>query len=104
MNSFLKKVVVLFILVSSVNLFAQEDNSGEKNKNSFQPKFTLGSGIYTLTGDIEHAETGILKGKEGFNAGMKFDISNNIDFSFLFLKTSFSEDIDADGIGLHFAY
>ncbi|MEC7646454.1 MAG: SPOR domain-containing protein [Bacteroidota bacterium] len=101
----MKKVVVLFVLVSSVNLFAQEDNSsGKKNKTSFQPKFTLGSGIYTLNGDIQREETGILKGKEGFNAGMKFDVSNNVDFSFLFIKTSFSEDIDADGIGLQLGY
>ncbi len=104
MNYFLKKVVLLFILVSSVNVFAQQDNSDEKIKTSFQPKFTLGSGIYTLTGDIQNEDTGILKGKEGFNAGMKFDISKNIDFSFLFVKTSFSEDIEADGIGLQLGY
>ena len=104
MNYFLKKVVALFVLVSSVNLFAQEDNFGEKKKASFQPKFTLGSGIYTLTGDIPLQETGLLKGNEGFNAGMKFDAFKNIDFSFLFVKTSFSEDIDADGIGFQLGY
>ena len=111
MNYFLKKVVVLFILVSSVNLFAQDDSLGEKQKNPFQPKFTLGSGIYTLTGDIQNEESGLLKGKAGFNAGMKFDISDNIDLSFLFLKTSFSGDngleefsSDVDGFGLHLGY
>ena len=111
MNYFLKKVVVLFILVSSVNLFAQDDSLGEKQKKPFQPKFTLGSGIYTLTGDIQNEESGLLKGKAGFNAGMKFDISDNIDLSFLFLKTSFSGDngleefsSDVDGFGLHLGY
>ena len=111
MNYFLKKVVVLFILVSSVNLFAQDDSLGEKQKKPFQPKFTLGSGIYTLTGDIKNEESGLLKGKAGFNAGMKFDISDNIDLSFLFLKTSFSGDngleefsSDVDGFGLHLGY
>ena len=104
MNYFSKKVVALFILLGSVNLFAQEDNFGEKNKIPFQPKFTLGSGIYTLNGDIQLQETGLLKGNGGFNAGMKFDVFKNIDFSFLFLKTSFSEDIDADGISLQLGY
>ena len=103
MNYFLKKVVVLFILVSSVNLFAQDDSLGEKQKKPFQPKFTLGSGIYTLVGDMQNHETG-LQGKAGFNAGMKFDISDNIDLSFLFLKTSFSEEIETDGYGLHLGY
>ena len=111
MNYFLKKVVILFFLVSSVNIFAQDDSLGEKQKKPFQPKFTLGSGIYTLTGDIQNEESGLLKGKAGFNAGMKFDLSNNLDVSFLVIKTSFSGtnelekfSSDVDGFGLHLGY
>ena len=111
MNYFLKKVVILFFLVSSVNIFAQDDSLGEKQKKPFQPKFTLGSGIYTLTGDIQNEESGLLKGKAGFNAGMKFDLANNLDVSFLVIKTSFSGtnelekfSSDVDGFGLHLGY
>jgi hypothetical protein len=111
MNHFLKKVVIFFILVSSVNLFAQQDIFGEKKEKPFQPKFTLGSGIYTLTGDIQNEEAGLLKGKAGFSAGMKFDLTNNLDFSVLFIKTSFSAtnyiesfSSDVDGFGLHLGY
>ena len=111
MNQFSKEVFILLILVSSINLFAQEDIFGEKKEKPFNPKFTLGSGLYTLTGDIQNEETGLLKGKAGFNAGMKFDISNNLDLSFLFLKTSFSAkndiesfDSEVDGFGLHLGY
>ena len=111
MNHFLKKVVFLFILLSTVTLFAQNDILGEKQKKLFQPKFTLGSGIYTLTGDIQNEEAGLLKGKSGLNAGMKFYLANNIDLSFLFIKTSFSADngseqfsSDLDGYGLHLGY
>jgi hypothetical protein len=111
MNYFLKKLAFLFILVSSVNLFAQDDNLEDKQKNFFQPKFTLGSGIYTLSGDIQSDESGFLKGRSGFNAGMKFDFTNNIDLSFLFIKTSFFGDngsenfsSDIDGLGLHLGY
>ena len=110
MNYFLKKVVVLFILVSSVNLFAQDESFDEKQKKPFQPKFTLGSGIYTLTGDIQNEEPG-LQGNPGFNAGMKFDLANNLDVSFLVIKTSFSGanesekfSSDVDGFGLHLGY
>ena len=111
MNYFLKKVVALFIIISSVNLFAQDNNLEDRQEKPFQPKFTLGTGIYTLTGDIQNKDEGILKGKSGFNAGMKFDFTKNIDLSFLFIKTSFFGDngsdqfsSDVDGFGLHLDY
>ena len=111
MNQYLKKVFFLFTIVSSTTVFAQDDIFGEKKEKPFQPKFTLGSGIYTLTGDIQNEESGLLKGKSGFNAGMKFDIANNLDLAFLFTKISFSADngsetfsSDLDGLGLHLGY
>ena len=103
MNPFFKKAFVLFALISSLSVFSQEQQ--------FSTKFTLGSGFYTLTGDIKNENTGFLKGIAGFNAGMKFELTNNIDLSFLFIKTSFSagnasEDFksDVDGFGLHLGY
>ena len=103
MNQFFKKVFVLFALISSISVYAQEQ--------SFSPKFTFGSGLYTLTGDIQNQNTGFLKGIAGFNAGMKFELSNNLDLSFLLIKTAFSanngiEDFksDIDGFGLHVGY
>jgi hypothetical protein len=111
MNHFWKKVIILFTLVSSANLFAQDGNFVKKQEKPFQPKFTLGSGIYTLTGDIQNQKAGLLKGKLGLNAGMKFDLSNNLDLSFLFIKASFSANdevenfsSDIDGLGLHLGY
>ena len=105
MNQFLKKAFVLSVLFSSISVFAQNQ------EKSFNPKFTLGSGFYTLTGDVQSEESGFLKGIAGFNAGMKFDITKNIDLSFLLIKTSFSatdEDenfsSDVDGLGLHLGY
>jgi len=103
MNQFFKKAFVLFALISSISVFSQEQ--------PFSPKFTLGSGFYTLTGDIQNENVGFLKGIAGFNAGMKFDLANNLDFSFLFVKTSFVGDneiekfsSDVDGFGLHLGY
>jgi len=111
MNQFFKKVIFLFTLVSCVNTFAQDDIFGEKQEKPFNPKFTLGSGIYTLTGDIQNENSGILKGIAGFNAGMKFDITKNLDLSLLFVKTSFAANngsegfsSDVDGFGLHLGY
>ena len=103
MNQFFKKAFVLFALISSLSVFSQDQQ--------FNPKFTLGSGFYTLTGDIQNEKAGFLKGIAGFNAGMKFELSNNLDLSFLFVKTSFSASnegesfsSDVDGLGLHIGY
>ena len=111
MTHFYKKVAILFILVISADLFAQDDVLDENQEKLFQPKFTLGSGIYTLTGDIQNEESGLLKGKTGFNAGMKFDLADNIDFSFLIFKIPFSANdgkesfySDIDGFGLNLGY
>ena len=103
MNQFLKKALVLCALISSTSVFSQD--------KPFSPKFTLGSGFYTLTGDIQNENTGFLKGIAGFNAGMKFELAKNLDLSFLFVKTSFvaNNEIekfssDVDGFGLHLGY
>ena len=110
MTKFLKKVVILSVLLVSADLFAQDDLFNKNQEKAFHPKFTLGSGIYTLTGDIQNEEKGLLKGREGFNAGMKFDLVQGLDISFLFIKTSFSADVDerfysdVDGFGIHLGY
>jgi len=112
MNQFFKKALLLFVLFSSISVYAQDDISEEKKEKPFNPKFTLGTGFYTLTGDIQNANTGILKGSSGYNAGMKFELSNNLDLSFLFIKTAFSADngsgehfkSDIDGFGLNLGY
>jgi len=105
MNQFLKKALVLFAVISSTSVFSQDQ------ENLFNPKFTLGSGLYTLTGDIQSESSGFLKGIAGFNAGMKFELANNLDLSFLFIKTSFTANneiekfsSDVDGFGLHLGY
>ena len=79
MNQFLKKIIFFFALVISVNLYAQDDVFAETKEKPFNPKFTLGSGLYTLNGDIQNDKSGFLKGIAGFNAGMKFDIANKYD-------------------------
>tara|TARA_B100001758_G_scaffold224454_1_gene215838 strand:+ start:16299 stop:18287 length:1989 start_codon:yes stop_codon:yes gene_type:complete len=111
MNQFLKKIIFFFALVISVNLYAQDDVFAETKEKPFNPKFTLGSGLYTLNGDIQNDNSGFLKGIAGFNAGMKFDIANKYDLSLLFIKNSFAANngdesftSDVDGFGLHLGY
>ena len=107
MSQFLKKAFILFAIISSTSVFSQDQ------ENPFNPKFTLGSGLYTLTGDIQSESLGLLNGSRvGFNAGMKFELSDNIDVSLLMIKTTFSAknnnnesfSSDVDGFGLHLGY
>jgi hypothetical protein len=92
MYHFLKNSILLYLLFSSVNIFSQDNFYGKKVEKPFTPKFSIGSGLYVLKGDIQSDNSGIFKGMAGFNAGMKFDFYKNIDFSFMFFKNSFSGD------------
>ena len=86
MNQFLKYLFTLLILVSSTFVYAQDLDFDLEKKKPFNPKFTLGTGFYTLTGDIQNEESGFLRGTNtGYNAGMKFGLSDNIDLSFLLI-------------------
>ena len=79
MNQFLKHLFTLLILVSSTFVYAQDLDFDLEKKKPFNPKFTLGTVFYTLTGDIQNEESGFLRGTNpGYNAGMKFGLSDNI--------------------------
>jgi len=112
MNQFLKHLFTLLILVSSTFVYAQDLDLDLEKKKPFNPKFTLGTGFYTLTGDIQNEESGFLRGTNpGYNAGMKFGITNNLELSFLIMKSTFQSNngieefkSEVDGMGLHIGY
>ena len=88
MNQFFLKINILFLCLLSFSLFAQE--SREKNYRAETPikplksMFTLGTGFYSFQGDISNQETNYLSGNIAYNAGMRFFVNDNIDFSVLF--------------------
>jgi hypothetical protein len=112
MNQFLKQLVTFCFLVSSTFVFSQDLDIDLEEKKPFNPKFTLGTGFYTLTGDIQSDDSGILRGTSpAYNYGMKFGITNNLDLSFLLMKSTFQANNDiaefkseVDGMGLHIGY
>jgi hypothetical protein len=112
MNQFLKHLFTLLISVSSTFVYAQDLDFEVEKKKPFKPKLTLGTGFYTLTGDIQNQESGFLRGTNvGYYTGMKFGLSDNIDLSFLMMKSTFSTDngtesfaSEIDGKGLYIGY
>ena len=111
MNQFLKKAFVLFVLFSSISVFAQKGNYDREPSMPFQPMFSFGTAYHSFQGDIMGPATNTLLGNMGYRAGMRLNISKNIDASLLFSNTSFYEKndeasfkSDVDAIGLHLGY
>ena len=111
MDNFLKFFFILITFLASLNLFSQSNSTVEDLENPFAPRFTLGTGFYTLTGDIQNSDLGFLNGQLGYNAGMKFILDENRELSFLLYSASFYGNnnnerfsSDIDGFGLHYNY
>ena len=111
MNQFLKKAFVLFVLVSSISVFAQKGNYDREPSMPFQPMFSFGTAYHSFQGDIMGPTTNSLLGNMGYRAGMRLNISDNIDASLLFSNTTLFEENEVesfesnvDAIGLHLGY
>jgi hypothetical protein len=111
MDKLPKILLILIAFLASLNLFAQGNSTEEDQTNPFAPRFTLGTGFYTLTGDIQNSDLGFLNGQLGYNAGMKFMLDQNRELSFLLYRASFygnnnNEQFssEVDGFGLHYNY
>ena len=78
MNQFLKKAVILFVLFSSISVFAQisvKENHEKEPSMPFQPMFAFGTAYHSFQGDIMGPSTNTLLGNIGYNAGMRLNIS-----------------------------
>jgi hypothetical protein len=111
MDKFPKFFFILITFLASLNLFAQGNSTVDDQENPFAPRFTLGTGFYTLTGDIQNSDLGFLNGQLGYNAGMKFTLDENRELSFSLYRASFYGNnnnerfsSDIDGFGLHYNY
>jgi hypothetical protein len=111
MNQFLKNVFVLFVLFSSISLYAQKENDDVELTMPFKPMFSFGTAYHSFQGNIMGPATNTLLGNMGYRAGMRLNISKKQDVSLLFSNTSFYErndensfKSDVDVIGLHLGY
>lgn len=92
MNNYLQKILIIFLLVCSVSVFAQHIPNNEANNIPLKPRLTLGTNFYNYQGGISGTESNYLSGDMGYVAGMRLNLDKNIDLSFLFTSPStFSE-------------
>jgi opacity protein-like surface antigen len=80
MIQFFQKIIILVLCIASTNTFSQENT---EVKNPIKSMFTLGTGFYSFQGDIVGDESNYLSGNIAYNAGMRFNINDNLDLSFL---------------------
>ena len=111
MNKFFKNFFLLLVLISTSSIFAQNVNNDVRQTMPFQPMLSIGTAYYTFQGDIIGPTTNSLVANMGYQAGMRFNISEKIDLSLLFSNNNFYESNDdatfeshVDAIGLHVGY
>ena len=96
MIQFFQKIIILVLCIASTNAFTQENT---EVKNPIKSMFTLGTGFYSFQGDIVGEESNYLSGNIAYNAGMRFNINDNVDLSFLITGPLdlFEQYTDEDG-------
>ena len=88
----IKKISVLFVLsIISFSVFSQKGNYEIKEEIPFQPMLVIGSSYYSFQGDIKGPKTNPLLGNIGYNAGVLFNLSTDLDCKISFSNASFYE-------------
>ena len=93
----MKKLFLLLFLLGFTTTFAQEQDYEVEEKDAFQPMFSVGSGYYNSLGDIKGPEGNYLLGNMGLSTGIRINLNENMDMSFLFTSNAKLHEKDLDG-------
>ena len=109
----MKKVLILVTLFICSFSFSQKSYE-IKDKEAFQPMFSIGTGYYNSFGDIRGPEGNYLLGNMGINTGIRINLYNNVDLSFLFSSNAklyeesemdfFEADLTSLGFNLDYTF
>ena len=94
--------------------FSQNRSYDVPEKDAFQPMFSIGSGYYNSLGDIKGPDGNYLLGNMGINTGIRINLSEDLDLSFLFTSNaklyenagdqSFKTDLNSLGFNLDYTF
>jgi len=110
----MKKIFLVLSLLICAQSFSQQRNYEVPEKDAFQPMFSIGSGYYNSLGDIKGPEGNYLLGNMGINTGIRINLSEDLDFSFVFTSNaklhenagldSFDTDLNSLGFNLDYTF
>ena len=110
----MKKIFLLLSLLICTQSFSQQGNYEVPEKDAFQPMFSIGSGYYNSLGDIKGPDGNYLLGNMGINTGIRINLSEDLDLSFLFTSNaklhenagveSFETDLNSLGFNLDYTF
>ena len=110
----MKKIFLLLSLLICTQSFSQQRNYEVTEKDAFQPMFSIGSGYYNSLGDIKGPDGNYLLGNMGINTGIRINLSEDLDLSFLFTSNaklhenagveSFETDLSSLGFNLDYTF
>lgn len=110
----MKKIFLLLSLLICTQSFSQQRNYEVPEKDAFQPMFSIGSGYYNSLGDIKGPDGNYLLGNMGINTGIRINLSEYLDLSFLFTSNaklhenageeSFETDLNSLGFNLDYTF
>ena len=115
MTKLLLRLFTATLLLCSINASAQDGYDDDEPKTPFQPMLSFGTGSYLFKGDLKGPKKNFLMGNQGYHFGVKMNLTNNLDLTFLLGNgslnetndidtTSFNSEVKTAGLGLRYNF
>ena len=101
MTKLLFRLFLATLFLCNINVSAQDGYYDDEPKAPFQPMLSFGTGSYLFKGDVQGPKKNFLMGNKGYHFGVKMNLTNNLDLTFLLANGSLNEKNDIDAISFN---